>query len=126
MKTLAALLLCLLPLAVTAQEGTVVYEETVKLDITLPPEMEHMRDRFPTMQTNSKVLLFNEAASLMKAAPKTEEDESAGGDGVRIRFGGRDADDALYNAGVLRQSLAGSRGRRPLGGHAMIHTGPGV
>ncbi len=96
MKLLAALLLCLLPLIATAQEGTVVYEETIKLDIKLPPEMEHMRDRFPTMQTNNKLLLFNEAASLMKAAPKTEEDESAGDDRVQIRFGGRDADDALY------------------------------
>ena len=58
---------------VNAQEGIVTYEEVIKLDIELPPEMEHMRDQFPNSETTMRMLLFNESASLYKNAPDQPE-----------------------------------------------------
>lgn len=58
-----------------AQEGTVTYEEVIKLDIELPPEMAHMADEFPNSRTNTQILYFNESAALLKNAPESTEDE---------------------------------------------------
>lgn len=79
----------------SAQEGTVAYDITTRLDIELPPEMQHMADQFPSSRTASKVLHFTESASLMVAAPEEEEDESFEGGGMRMMFRGAD-EDALY------------------------------
>ena len=57
-----------------AQHGSVTYEEVVKMDIDLPPEMEHMRDQIPDSHTSTKMLYFDEVASLFKAAPTDEGD----------------------------------------------------
>ena len=69
---LALLMLCI-PQA-HAQEGTVTYEETVKLEFKLPPEMEHMRDHIPSARITQKMLFFNESASLMKDVPQEDEE----------------------------------------------------
>ena len=69
---LALLMLCI-PQA-HAQEGTVTYEETVKLEFKLPPEMEHMREHIPSARITQKMLFFNESASLMKDVPQDEEE----------------------------------------------------
>ena len=69
---LALLMLCI-PQA-HAQEGTVTYEETVKLEFKLPPEMEHMRAHIPSAQITTKMLFFNESASLMKDVPQEDEE----------------------------------------------------
>ncbi|MEM1096392.1 MAG: GLPGLI family protein [Bacteroidota bacterium] len=86
-----------------AQEGTVIYKETRKLEIELPPEMAHMAEQFPSERTANYQLLFNDVASLMQSAPEAEEEENeaielANGDGtVQIRFGGADQnEDATY------------------------------
>ena len=75
--SLSSLALALLMLCITeahAQEGTVTYEETVKLEFKLPPEMEHMRIDIPSARITQKLLFFNESASLMKDAPQDEEE----------------------------------------------------
>lgn len=76
MKPLIAFLFLLLPVAVAAQEGTVLYEQTTKMDFKLPPEMEHMRAQIPSSQTTNKLLFYNEAAALMKNGPKEETDDT--------------------------------------------------
>lgn len=58
-----------------AQEGTVTYEEVIKLNIELPPEMAHMAEDIPNSQTNTQILYFNESAALLKNAPEPAEDE---------------------------------------------------
>lgn len=98
-------LLCLLlsPVAFAQQDalqptpvlqGTVEYEMTVQVDIELPPEMAHMRDQFPSSHTARKQLLFSETASLMKDAPKTDEDDEFGS--RRFRFG-RSPDEQVFS-----------------------------
>lgn len=59
----------------SAQTGAITYEETVKIEIELPPEMESMRDQIPSSRTTSRLLLFNPSATLMKDAPESKEEK---------------------------------------------------
>ena len=77
------MVLVLLPLVALAQEGVVTYEETIKLEIQLPPGMEHMEAQIPSARTANKHLFFNETASLMKDAPESEDEE--GNDDVWVQ-----------------------------------------
>ena len=83
------------PLAAHAQEGTVLYDVTVKIDVELPPELASMRDQLPSSQTSQRLLLFDGSTSLMKPAPK--KDEPASFEPARSRVVFRTSDeDALY------------------------------
>lgn len=98
MKPLLSLLAALLlPAVAFAQEGTVTYEQTIKLDIQLPPEMAHMQGQIPDSRTDTQLLLFNPDASLQKNAPREENEDEFAGDGRRMRFRmGRPADDSRF------------------------------
>lgn len=101
MRALLTVLFLALPLAASAQEGYVTYTESIKIDIQLPPEMQAMRDRIPNSRTATKRLFFNEAASLMKNAPASEESQRdvafEGGGGMRMfRMGGMRDNNELY------------------------------
>ncbi len=56
----------------TGFAGTVVYDETVKFDINLPPQMQRFADRIDDTRSASVVLIFNESASLSQLAPEAE------------------------------------------------------
>ncbi len=56
-----------------AQEGVVTYEEVVKMNIQLPPEMEDMRENFPSTQKTMRQLFFNESAALLKDVPEDDD-----------------------------------------------------
>ncbi len=90
----------LLPLAARAQEGVVTYEESVKFEIELPPEMASMRDQIPDSRTAAKLLYFSESGTLMKNAPREEGDEggvTVGGEGMMIRMmGPGDQDNQVF------------------------------
>lgn len=94
---LLASALLILAAAPEAQEGTVAYDITTRLDIQLPPEMQHMADRFPSSRSETRLLHFDETASLMVAAPRDEDEEenfeSSGG--MRVMFRGSN-ENALY------------------------------
>ena len=80
-----------------AQEGLVTYEEVIKLEIELPPEMAHMADEIPNSQTNTRHLYFNESEALLKDAPETEDhDESFHGDGGMVRIQTRRVENETY------------------------------
>ena len=100
MMRLLLLALLFAPAMAAAQSGTVQYSVTTKIDVRLPPGMEHMRDQIPTEQTREKELIFNAAAVLTRDAPKEEEEavELPDSDGGRIFFsmGGRDADEQTF------------------------------
>lgn len=88
MKRLLPLLLLFLTVSAYAQEGTILYDRTVKIEIELPPEMESMRDQIPTENTTAMMLLFNEFESVMQAAPQEEsETEDIRGSGFVMRMG---------------------------------------
>ncbi len=72
MKKLLLLLVALTPIAAFGQSGMVTYEQIVKIEIDLPPEMESMRAQIPAESKSSMILYFNEMESLMKAAPQDE------------------------------------------------------
>ena len=97
MKTtiLFALLLCFMVPFATAQEGMVTYEETIKLDIELPPEIQAMGHEIPDTRVSKQVLYFNESASLYKAAEEDNSDQEQSfsnneGLEIRIQRGGDD------------------------------------
>ena len=97
MKTvLAIILLAIAPTAV-AQQGAVVYEETVKFQLDLPPEMQNAP--IPREITGRKQLLFDGGVSLMKNLPSDEPavEEGESGQGVfRIRMMGNRQDEEIY------------------------------
>ena len=60
------------PVALGAQQGTITYTHSIKLDIELPPGLEEMKARMPPALTKTIVLHFSPTGSLMTQA----EDES--------------------------------------------------
>ena len=99
-KTVTTLLFLLLPLLAFAQEGSVRYEETVQIDIKLPPGMEHMAEQIPSSRTVTKQLYFNPSSALLQDVPQEEGDEDVSfeGDGgsVRFRMMGNRSENATY------------------------------
>jgi len=72
-----------------AQEGTITYDRIVKIEMELPPEMESMRDQFPTENKTQMELRFNEFESSWQASAEQEErprNREFGGGGMRIRM----------------------------------------
>ena len=72
-------------------QGTITYEETIKLDIELPPEMASMADQFPSVEQNDMNLYFSDSQSLYMSAPSDGEDDEehehfSSGDGMTVRF----------------------------------------
>lgn len=61
---------------VLAQDGgRIIYNQVIKIDIELPPEMESMRDQIPKERSMTRMLLFNESEFLMRDAPEDEDAE---------------------------------------------------
>ena len=75
MSRLLALSLILLPVATSAQEGSVLYDRAMRYDFELPPGREELRKQIPSQSITRMILLFDESGSLMKEAPKTDEEE---------------------------------------------------
>jgi len=82
MKKLLTLLLLLLPAAASAQQqGVILFDRQVQYGFEVPedlknrPELKDMLDAMPPANYSSLLLLFNESASLMTPAPKSEEEE---------------------------------------------------
>ena len=85
--------------------GTATYEITTRLEIELPPEVQHMADQFPSSTTETRLLHFDETASLMVAAPAPEDDEGTevSSGNVRVMVRRARADNATfvdYDAGT--------------------------
>ena len=66
MRSLLVLSLMLLPVATSAQQGSILYDRAVAFDYSLlPPNRPQLRDRIPAQSVSSMVLFFNESESLM-------------------------------------------------------------
>ncbi len=89
--------------AETGFAGSVIYEETVKFDFDLPPQMQRFRERLDDTRSASVVLIFNETASLSQLAPEPEQpqEEQEVGVGRRNRrfrmFGDRENNATFVN-----------------------------
>lgn len=59
----------------TGYSGMVVYDETVKFDIDLPPQMQQFRDRMDDTRKSAIVVIFDESTSLSQPAPEAEPEE---------------------------------------------------
>jgi len=100
LRSLSFGLLLLAPVALSAQQGTIAYSHTVKIDFEIPPEMQARiqargGDRagggrgargagragggFPTERTSDVVLFFDESQSLMKPVPRARPEGARGG-----------------------------------------------
>jgi GLPGLI family protein len=77
-------------LAVMAQQGTVVYDETMKLEIHLEGESAAMQDLLPKERKVSRLLYFTPEATLMVNKTKAEDpevaEEMAGGGTMVIKM----------------------------------------
>lgn len=58
-----------------AQQGTINYDQTDRIEIELPPQMAHMQDRIPDSRTMKRALHFTETESVMKDSPEQQEAE---------------------------------------------------
>ncbi|MFH1764705.1 MAG: GLPGLI family protein [Gemmatimonadota bacterium] len=85
MNKLLTLLFLLLPAAASAQQGAILFDRQVQYGFEVPeevkerPELREMFEAMPKANYSSLLLLFNESASLMTPAPKSEEEEVRGG-----------------------------------------------
>jgi GLPGLI family protein len=81
-----------------AQEGRVQYEETIKIQLQLPPEALAMGVQIPDARTLHHELFFNESASLLKNAPREEAEQeiASHGDGPQFRMRMRQPDDEVF------------------------------
>ena len=88
MKRLLPLLLLILAPVASAQQGTITYDRVVKMNIDLPPEMESMRDQFPTENKTNMLLHFNESESVWLASEEQDDagERTFGGGGLMIRM----------------------------------------
>lgn len=89
MKKIITTLLCLMPFAplvVQAQQGTVVYEEAVKIKVDLPPEMKQMEREFPPQMTTIKRLQFDGAVALLKGIPQESKNDNVDIESGGMRF----------------------------------------
>lgn len=79
MKKLFVFLLSTFPFFLFAQntEGKITFTESVKIEINLPKDMEHLRDKLPSSQSAEKELLFTAQASLWRAAEIIDSEEVA-------------------------------------------------
>jgi GLPGLI family protein len=88
MKKLLAVLFFALPAVASAQQGAILFDRQVQYGFEIPetlkerPALKEMLDAMPPANYSSLLLLFNESASLMTPAPKSEEEE--------VRSGGSD------------------------------------
>ncbi len=96
MKSIVTILLILVPSFAYAQSGRVVYEQTVKMDIQLPPEMQDMADQFPSEQTSELELFFDEAASLTKPIQVERPNNTFQSDGIQIKIATSAPDDQTF------------------------------
>lgn len=81
--------------------GMVVYDETVKFDFELPPQMQRFRERMDDTRSASVVLIFNESSSLSQLAPEAEQEEEEaevgfGRRGRRFQMFGQREDNATF------------------------------
>lgn len=75
--------------------GMVVYQETQKFELDLPPQvMARMGDRFDDTRSASVVVLFDESTSLSQLAPEQAEEDSPGR--RRFRMFGDRPDNATF------------------------------
>ena len=104
MRPLTTLLLLLVPAVAAAQEGTVRYDMTVRLDVELPPEMAHMQDEFPSSRTVPKLLAFDETGSLMTEPPREDDETASRPRRVRMMsWRSEDATHADFETGTLTE-----------------------
>jgi GLPGLI family protein len=91
MRRLLTILLLLVPVAASAQEGVILFDRQVQYGFEMPeqlrerPGMAELMEAMPPAHFSSLLLLFNESASLMTPAPEPEEEEVLDGGTLRAQ-----------------------------------------
>jgi len=123
MKWFLALFLMLLPVAASAQEGSVRFDRAVQYDFELPPEREDLRDMIPSESITSMVLLFSASESLTAPAPTDESGEESDNTPrmqmfltrLKMRSGSRSDHETLLEAHVRYEDGAIAEAREFMG-----------
>jgi GLPGLI family protein len=105
MKFKLLILAFLLPLFATAQnnQGTIVYDETIKLQIDIPEEhKEQLKGMFPESRTTKKELIFNSTESIYRDQEGQDNEQvvEAGSEdsGMRMKMVIERPDNQLYKS----------------------------
>lgn len=78
-----------------SQSGTVYYDESIQMEIHLPPGMQLPAD-FPKASAFKKVLTFTPEASVYQNAPQEEVTNEIQTEGMQVRFTRSIPDDIYY------------------------------
>lgn len=115
-------LLLMAPATLSAQEGTVAYTHSVKLDVQIPPELRARLEArggreggpgmFPTERVSEVVLLFNASESLMKPVPPSDQAARPGQGNQVLREGGPPPGAMGLRGDVMMRMRGGSVSRR--------------
>ena len=118
-KTFLSIVL-LIPFLLTAQtnEGIIRYQETIKLDIQLPPEMQQYASMIPNEEKTDMDLVFTSKESLYKKSEKVEQAtsdpfEDGNVNVQKVIIGGAGSVVSYYNledgSGVKSEDLMGKK-----------------
>ncbi len=90
MKKLIPLLLLVATIcsswAQSAKQGRITYAESMKITMSLPPEMQALMDSLPKERIVTKSLYFNEQATLYKNLPKETDEQRINHESEGMRF----------------------------------------
>jgi GLPGLI family protein len=94
-----AFVLTILSLNAQQKQGTVIYDRTVKLQISFSGMPAGMEQQMPTSRTDKYELVFGNNQSIWKQAEQEDHDDgmNMGGDGMQIRMVVAGSNDVLYN-----------------------------
>ena len=81
-------------------QGLITFEEKTKLQFELPPEMEQYADKMPSENVLTKLLYFNEEASIYKNDETKDESQnmSMGNDNMQFKIKFTQPYEELYHA----------------------------
>ncbi len=94
--SLIALLFATLSSVAQDKKGTIVYTETIKLDIELEGEAAAFAAMLPKETKNKKMLYFTPEATLYKNVKKEEQPRAANANGVEIMINTSEPEDITY------------------------------
>jgi len=101
MRSIYLLLCVLIATTVIAQttEGTIYYTESIKLDIELPEDQEHLRALIPATSDQSKALYFTKDLSMYKNLSSEDDvkeiNQESGGAQMQIKIASGSAENHL-------------------------------
>lgn len=113
------------PAALDAQEGTITYTRSFRLDIELPPELAELKANMPSALTSTMVLHFSPSGSLMTETGKGTVEGGAGNKTIVVSGGSAVSSEMPIDIPVaaMSQMMAGAKMMVSFGGAPGVSAG---